>query len=158
MYIPLINKNGNAVITDWSKSKIATMMKAHKVLLQITNATDSMETKRLKAFNWVLSFPYHQYRQLRPIYRQSGWEMTFANDIFDKHQGCCVAESSAVAFLFREIGYSDVYVCHDTSHSWVTVGKYLFDPVFAEGKSFVKNYNVLPYDYRVNPVDKRFIG
>ncbi|MBO6140955.1 MAG: hypothetical protein J6O40_04090 [Ruminococcus sp.] len=153
-----INKNGNAKLTDWSKSKIATMMKANKIMRSITNATDSMETKRLKCFNWVLSFPYHQYRLLRPIMRQDGWEMTFANDIFDYHQGCCVAESAATAFLFREIGYTDVYVCHDTAHSWVTIGQYLYDPVFAEGKDFSKNYNVLPYDYRVNPYDKRYIG
>lgn len=153
-----INKKGNAVIDDWAANKIATMIKAKNILKSITNPTDTMAEKRLKAFNWVLSFPYHQYRLLRTIYRQQGWEMTFANDIFDNHQGCCVAESAATAFLFREIGYTDVAVCHDTSHSWVTIGQYLYDPVFAEAKSFSGNYNVLPYDYRVNPVDKRYIG
>ena len=154
----VINKSGNAKLNDWSRSKIATMIKAHNIMRSITNATDSMETKRLKCFNWVLSFPYHQYRLLRPIMRQDGWEMTFANDIFDYHQGCCVAESAATAFLFREIGYTDVYVCHDTGHSWVTIGQYLYDPVFAEAKDFSRNYNVLPYDYRANPVDRRYIG
>ena len=153
-----INKKGNAVIDDWASSKIATSIKAKKILKSITSPTDTMDQKRLKAFNWVLSFPYHQYRLLRPIYRQQGWEMTFANDIFDNHQGCCVAESAAIAFLFREIGYTDVYVCHDTGHSWVTIGQYLYDPVFAEAKSFSSNYGVIPTDYRVNPVDKRFIG
>lgn len=153
-----INKNGTAVMTDWSKSKIETMMRAHSIMLSITNPTDTMDQKRLKCFNWVLSFPYHRYRLLSPIYRQQGWEMTFANDIFINHQGCCVAEASATAFLFREIGYSDVAVCHDTAHSWTTIGKYLYDPVFAEAKDFWKNYNILPYDYRVNPVDRRVIG
>ena len=153
-----INKNGNAVLNDWAKSKIATSIKAKKVLKSITNSTDSMETKRLKAFNWIISLPYRQYRLLRPIYRHQGWEMTFANDIFDNGQGCCVSQSSALAFLFREIGYTDVYVCHDTGHSWVTIGNILYDTVFAEAKSFAANYNVYPSDYRVHPVDKRFIG
>ena len=84
--------------------------------------------------------------------------MTFANDIFDNGQGCCVSQSAALAFLFREIGYTDVYVCHDTGHSWVTIGNILYDTVFAEAKSFAANYNVYPSDYRVNPVDKRYIG
>lgn len=153
-----INKNGNAVLNDWAKSKIATSLKAKKVLKSITNPSDSMESKRLKAFNWIISLPYKQYRLLRPIYRQQGWEMTFANDIFDYGQGCCVSQSSALAFLFREIGYTDVYVCHDTGHSWVTIGSILYDTVFAEAKSFAANYNVYPSDYRVNPVDKRYIG
>ena len=153
-----INKNGNAVLDDWARNKISVMQKARKVLKSITNVSDSMETKRLKAFNWIISLPYNQYRLLRPIYRQQGWEMTFANDIFDNGQGCCVSQSAALAFLFREIGYTDVYVCHDTGHSWVTIGNILYDTVFAEAKSFAANYNVYPSDYRVNPVDKRYIG
>ena len=153
-----VDNNGKAQTDSWALEKIDTMMRARSIMLDITGNSDTMEQKRLKCFNWVLAFPYHRYRLLKPIYTQKGWEMTFANDIFIDHQGCCVSESSAIAFLFREIGYTDVYVCHDSGHSWVMVGDYLFDSVFAEAKSFDKNYNVIPYDYRVNPLDKRFIG
>ena len=151
-------KNGKAVLNDYARSKIGTMIKARKIMLSITNATDSAETKRLKCFNWVMSFPYRQYRLLRPIMRQDGWEVLYANDIFDNHQGCCVSESSATAFLFREIGYTDVWVCHDSSHAWVMVGRYLFDPLFAESRSFSQNYNAIPSDYRVTPTYKVLIG
>ena len=153
-----IDKNGNAVLTSWSSSKISVMMKAHKVMLNVTNPTDTMEEKRLKCFNWILSLPYRQYRKLNSMYKTAGWEMTFANDIFDRGQGCCVSQSAAAAFLFREIGYTDVYVCHDTGHAWLMIGDRLYDPVFAEAKSFSRNYNVIPYDYRKNPVGKRYIG
>lgn len=153
-----LGSDGKAVTNDWALSKIETMMRARNIMLDITNTTDTMEAKRLKCFNWILSFPYHRYRLLKPIYKQAGWEMPFANDIFIEHQGCCVSESSALAFLFREIGYTDVAICHDTGHSWVTIGNVLYDPVFAEGKDFDSNYNVLPYDYRKNPVDRRVIG
>ncbi len=83
--------------------------------------------------------------------------MTFAKDTFERHMGCCVSDASAIAFLFREIGYTDVAVCHDTSHAWATIGDRLFDPLFAESKGFDDNYNVIPSDYRINPVDKRYI-
>ena len=153
-----LDKDGKAVITEYSKSKIETMMNAKKIVLEQTEPTDSMEEKRLKVFNWVLSLPYHRFRLLSDCCEQEGWEITFANDIFVNQRGCCVSESAAVAFLFREIGYSDVAVCHDTSHAWVFIGNKLYDPVFAEGKSFEENYDVLPYDYRKDPVGMVYIN
>ena len=153
----VIDKNGKAINSTYNTNKIETMMRARKIMLSVTKPTDTKEQKRLKCFNWVLSLPYHQYRLLKPIYKNQGWEMTFANDIFIYRSGDCVSEASAVAFLFKEIGYENISICHDTGHSWVMVGSRLFDPVFAEGKDFNSNYDVIPYDYRVNPVDKRKI-
>ena len=153
-----IKKDGKAAVNDWSLEKIKTMMTAHKFMLEQTKPTDSMEEKRLKVFNWILTFPYRRFRLLNQMYEQQGWEMTFANDIFERKMGCCVSTASAVAFLFREIGYTDVYVCHDTGHSWAAIGDRLFDPVFAKGKDFNSNYNAIPSDYRINPYGKRAIG
>ena len=153
-----LGDDGKAVLNEYAKSKIETMMNARRIMLEQTKPTDSMEEKRLKCFNWVLSLPYHRYRLLSDCYEKEGWEITFANDIFVNQRGCCVSESAAVAFLFREIGYSDTAICHDTSHAWVFIGKKLFDPVFAEGKSFEENYDVLPYDYRKSPVGMVYIN
>ena len=152
-----LGEDGKAVLTEYTKSKIETMMNARSIMMEQTEPTDSMEEKRLKCFNWVLSLPYHRFRLLSDCYEQEGWEVTFANDIFVQQRGCCVSESAAVAFLFREIGYTDVAVCHDTSHAWVFIGDKLYDPVFAEGKSFEENYDVLPYDYRKDPVGMSYI-
>lgn len=154
-----IAANGKVQKTSYNVSKIDTMIRAHEIMLEITKPTDSIETKRLKCFKWVFQFPYHQFRRLGPIYNNKGWEMTFANDIFKFRSGCCVSEAAAVAFLFHECGYENVYVCHDTSHGWIEVNGCLFDPLFAESKSFNANYNVplSKTDYRKNPVGRRKI-
>ena len=152
-----IGKDGKAVLDEYSKGKIETMMKARKIMLEVTEPTDSMEEKRLKCFNWVLSLPYHRFRLISELSSEYGWEVVFANDIFDYQKGCCVSESAATAFLFREIGYTNVAVCNDSSHAWLFIGDKLYDPVFAEGKDFDQNYDVDPYDYRGNPLNKCFI-
>ena len=154
-----VDAKGKAEESDYNIYKIETMMKAHKIVLEQTSPKDSMEDKRLKLFNWEMKeHGYHRWRILKNIYQTSpDWEITFANDIFDKGSGCCVSDSCATAFLFREIGYTEIYVCHDTSHCWFTVEGKLFDPLFAEGKSFYENYNANFTDYREHPVGRRRI-
>lgn len=152
-----INKNGTAVQTEANVKKIRTMMKARAVMEQVTNASDSKSQKIEKCFRWIFQFPYRRYRRLKPIYRQPGWEVTFANDIFDHHQGCCVSEASAAAFLFHECGYETVYVACDTGHAWVELNGRVYDPLFAEARGFSQYYNVPYAGYGMRPVEKRKI-
>lgn len=132
---------GQAVATNFNVQKIQTMIKARNIVLQITNPSDTLEQKIEKCFRWIFQFPYKQYRRLNPIYRQAGWEVTFANDIFDTHQGCCVSEASATAFLFHECGCKTVYVATDTGHAWVELNGRVYDPLFAEARGFSNYYN-----------------
>ena len=152
-----VDENGKAEVSDYNTYKITTMMTAHKIMLEQTEPTDTMEEKRLKLFEWEMyEHGYHRWRLLSDIYNTSpDWEITFANDIFQRGSGCCVADSAAAAFLIREIGYTDIYICHDTSHCWFTVGGKLFDPLFAEAKDFDLNYNADYTDYRQWPVGRR---
>ncbi len=152
-----VDENGLAETSDYNTYKITTMMTAHKIMLEQTEPTDTMEEKRLKLFNWEMyEHGYHRWRLLSDIYETSpDWEITFANDIFERGSGCCVSDSSAAAFLFREIGYKNIYICHDTSHCWFTVEGKLFDPLFAEAKDFDANYNAEFSDYRQWPVGRR---
>jgi hypothetical protein len=154
-----ITGSGTAEKTQYNISKIDTMITAHNLVNQITKPTDSLETKRLKCFKWVFQFPYHRFRKLAPIYKNQGWEITFANDIFKYKSGCCVSEASAVAFLFHECGYETVYVAHDTGHAWVEMNGRVYDPLFAEARDFNSNYNVVipKGQYRSNPVQRRKI-
>ena len=152
-----VDKNGKAYsLTDYGKKKIKTMMLAHKIMLEQTSPADSMADKRYKVFVWEYSqHPYHRWRLLENIYRTTDeWDVDFANDIFQRGSGCCVSDACAAAYLFLEIGYTDIWVCHDTSHSWFTVAGKLFDPLFAEAKNFSNNYNADYTDYRINPVGK----
>lgn len=153
-----LNEDGTARQTEAGVARIRTMIKARAVVEKVTKPTDSIEQKREKCFRWVFQFPYRRYRRLQPIYKKPGWEVTFANDIFDHRQGCCVSDASAVAFLFHECGYEEVYVACDTSHAWVELEGRVYDPLFAEARGFSKYYNI-PYSsyYASKPVLKRKI-
>lgn len=152
-----VDKDGKAEQSDYNEYKITTMMTAHQIMLEQTLPTDTMAEKRLKLFKWEMyEHGYHRWRLLSDIYNTSpDWEITFANDIFERGSGCCVADSCAAAFLIREIGYTDIYICHDSSHCWFTVGGKLYDPLFAEAKNFDDNYDAEYTDYRQWPVGRR---
>ncbi len=140
-----LKKNGQAEASSANIQKIQTMIKARSIVLQVTDPQDSLEEKMKKCFLWVFQFPYRRYRRLNPIYRQAGWEVTFANDIFDRHQGCCVSEAAATAFLFHECGCKTVYVATDTGHAWTEYNGRVYDPLFAEARGFDRYYN-RPYE------------
>ena len=149
-----VDASGKAVeLTTYGKQRIATMMNAHRIMLEQTKPTDTMAEKRLKVFKWEYSTHYYkQWRLINNVYRQSDeWDILFANDIFQRGRGCCVSDACAAAFLFLEIGYTDIWVCHDTGHGWMIMGGRLYDPLFAEARNFNLNYNAAGSDYRINP-------
>jgi hypothetical protein len=152
-----LDKNGRAEKTDLNVEKIKTMIRARLQMRKICKASDSKEVKLRKCFDWVATIPYKRYRFLNKMYNEKGWESTFANDIFQKGDGCCVSEASALAFLVHECGYKTVYVAHDTEHAWMELGGKVYDTLFARAKDYEKYYN-LSYDkYECYAVDKRKI-
>ncbi len=159
-----VGADGKAA-TDWyTTGKIRTFIKAKNVVAQITKPTDSVDSKKLACFKWVMSFPYAQYRLVGQSMKSPGFEMLFANDIFDRHAGCCGSTSYAFAFLAVECGCKAVYVCDDgvstSGHAWVTMegNNRVYDVIFAEAKSFSANYDCAVSDYRRNPPRKTYIG
>lgn len=137
-----ITKDGKAKKTNYSKKKIQTMIKAKGIVSKQTKVTDSKSKKLEKVFKWVMKHPYNRHRIFAKVRNSKGWEMTYANDIFKKNgNGCCVSESCALAFLAKECGYSKVYVCDDTAHSWVEINGRVYDTLFAEAKSYKNYYN-----------------
>lgn len=159
-----LGANGKAVLTTYSQNKIKTLIKAKNIVAKITNPTDSLADKKLKCFRWVMKWPYKQYRLVGKSMKTKGWEMLFANDIFDHGNGCCGSTSCAFAFLAVEAGCSAVYVCDDGvssgGHAWVTMegNNKVYDVIFAKSKSFSANYNAYVKDYRRNPPRKSYIG
>lgn len=147
-------RGGCAVKTKFSRKKIETMMTAAKIVKEITKPSDSKAQKRLKCYKYIMKFGYCRYRMLKPIYKKKGWEITFANDIFKRKGGCCVAESSALAFLFHECGYRNVYVCHDTEHAWVELNGRVYDNLFSEARDFWKYYGCSYEGYACHPVQR----
>lgn len=136
-------KNGKAYMTKstrkYNVSKIDTMIKARKIMVANTNVTDSKSKKLEKMFRWVMKGSYKRYRILRAARKTKGWEMLYANDHFKHRKGCCVSDAAAFAFLATECGYK-AYIADDTGHAWTEIGGKVYDPLFAESKSFKKYY------------------
>ncbi len=152
-----LGKSGKANITKAAKAKIETMIKARNIVNKITNPWDLRNVKLRKCFLWIAKMPYRRYRLLKPIYKNKGWEVPFANDIFDKGSGCCVSESSALAFMLHEAGYQTVYICHDSEHGWVEVNGLVYDALFARAKNWTKYYGCTYQTYGLYAVGKRKI-
>lgn len=159
-----LGADGRAAETSYSVEKIKTFMKARRILDSITEPTDSVSDKKYKAFIWVMKKPYAQYREVGEAMQTEGFEMLFANDIFDRGNGCCGSTSYAFAFLAVEAGCHEVYVNDDGiktgGHAWVTMegNNRVYDVIFAEAKSFSANYDAAVTDYRKYQPRMTYVG
>lgn len=147
-----IGKSGIARETKLNVDRIKVYLEAQKVVKKVSKPTDSKKEKLYKCYKWLAAFPYKQYRTMRTAKaaHPKDWDIVFANDIFIHHMGCCASEASAFAYLAKVCGYEDVRICSDTGHAWTDIGGRLYDPLFAEARSFQKNYNAAYWDYRKN--------
>lgn len=147
--------DGTAVKTSYSTEKIDVMIKARKIVDMVTDANDSKEEKMRKTFYWVSRYPYRRFRTLQSVYKVPGWEMLFANDIFDRKMGSCTSDAAAVAFLFKECGCEEVYIASEFKHSWTEYNGRVYDAYFARTKEYPRYYNV-PYEsFWVKPTYKK---
>lgn len=152
-----LRPDGTAKKTDYAVAKINVMIKARKIVEEITKPSDTKAEKMKKSFLWVFPYPYRRFRRLNTMYNEKGWEITFANDIFDRKMGCCVSDAAAVAFLFKECGCEEVYIGSDTGHAWVEYNGRVYDPLFAEARGFSRYYNVSYESARTRAIVKRQI-
>lgn len=148
-----LRKDGTAKQTEYAVAKIKTMITARSIMRANTKTSDSKSQKLKKCFNWVLKHPYKRYRTLRSVQKKKGWETIFANDVYQKGNGCCVSEASAFAFLAHECGYES-YICDDTGHAWSEINGRVYDTLFAEAKSYKKYYNSSYRTARLHRVGK----
>ena len=149
---------GTAKKSSINLKRVGVYISAREMMEGCTKATDSKAAKLKKCFKALFPYPYKRYRKLKYIYKTANWELTFANDIFKHHAGCCVSLAAAFAYLARECGYTDVYIGHDTGHAWTMVNGYVYDPLFAQGRGWSKNYHAKSKsDYRSAVPYKRAI-
>ena len=115
------------------------------------------KSQKLKVcFDWVMSKYYHTWRR----FDQGGkaWYAVNANDHFERGRGNCVADASAFAYLAKVLGYEKVYVCADgkrsnrNAHAWAEINGRVYDPLFAQAKSYSKNYGVSYKTYGLSRV------
>lgn len=136
-----------------------TLLTARKIVNQITNSSMSKSQKLETCFRWVMS---KYYRIVRPFTKPEGWIAEYANDHFKKGSGDCFSDASAFAYLAKALGYKKVYVCVDDTktdgtsegHCWAEINGLVYDPLFAEAKSFSRNYGVTYGVYPLSPLLK----
>lgn len=152
-------KRGSTYYTPAGKKmnphQLATFL-SKQIVKQITNSRMSKEQKLQTCFNWVIRKYYYTWRR----FDQAGkyWPGVNANDHFIYGKGDCIADASAFAYLAKAIGYKKVYVCADAkqsnnnAHSWAEINGRVYDPLFAEAKSYSKYYGASYGTYGLYPI------
>ena len=135
---------------DWK-----TRMTAEKLAAKITDKSMKKSEKLKVCFDWVMKKYYVQHRRFNPnVY----WPAIYANDHFSNIGGDCHADAGALAYLAVAIGYKNVYVCNDSNgtraegHSWCEIGGKVYDPLFAQAKSYSKYYGCSYSTYKLYPI------
>lgn len=132
-----------------------TTLKAQAVADGITTSKMTKAKKLKTCFAWVMAKNYKTWRKFSP---KKGWPATYANDHFEKGWGECHADAAAFAYLAKALGYTKVYVCNDCNgsrgrdHSWAEVNGKVYDPLFAQAKSYKRNYGVSYKSYALRAV------
>jgi glucan-binding YG repeat protein len=134
-------------MTKYEKDDYTTLQTARSIVSEITTSKMTKKQKLKVCFAWVMKKPYVMRRKFTGA---KGWPALYANDHFKRGGGDCHADASALAYLARAIGYTDVYVCIDAndyriarSHSWAQINGYVYDPLFAQSKSYSKYYGAI---------------
>lgn len=146
---------GGKKLTKVQAGDFETLLTARKIAAKITKKSDSKSKKLKKCFKWVMDKHYKQYRNFRPV---ASWPATYANDHFKRGAGDCHSDGAAMAYFARAIGYTKAYVCNDSNgkkhegHCWAEINGKVYDPLFAQAKSYRKNYGVSYKTYKLHPV------
>lgn len=128
---------------------------AQNVVTRITNAGMTQAQKLKVCFDWVMAKPYVTRRTFSNV---PGWPAVFANDHFVLGGGNCHSDAAAFAYLAKALGYTNVYVCTDSdgtrglAHSWAEVNGLVYDPLFAQAKSYYRYYGVSYRTYELDPI------
>lgn len=140
----------NKALSAVESQHLETLETARKIVAQITTPGMSQSDKLYACFKWVMAKPYITRRTFTPF---DGWPAVHANDHFLYGGGTCMADGAAFAYLACALGYDNVYMCTDgrtpAAHGWAEINGLVYDPLFAQAKSFSRNYGVTYGVYRL---------
>lgn len=130
-----------------------TLQRAKSIVKKITTSKMSKKEKLKKCFDWVMAKPYVTRRSFT---NEKGWPAVYANDHFVMGGGNCFSDAAAFAYLAKALGYTKVYVCTDSAgrdaHGWAEINGLVYDPLFAQSKSYSRNYGVKYGVYILQPI------
>ena len=138
-----------------------TLQTAKKIAASETTSGMTKSEKLQKCFNWVM---YKYYVTRRQFAFQDAWPALYANDHFLGGGGDCFSDACAFAYLAKALGYKNIYVCVDTNnpadngHAWTEIEGLVYDPLFAQAKSYSGNYGVRYGVYKLSPLLKKKIA
>ena len=158
-----LNDDGSAVMTAYAYEKIPMMVRAKQIVDSICNPGDSLATKQEKCYQYVAKYPYllKEYPVGNYINNWNCLDAHYANNILngygdqDKLGAECVGEAAALAYLYAELDFGDVYLYISPIHGWVYAGGRYWDPLFIESKGRryynAASYEAAPtYSYKIN--------
>ena len=129
-----------------------TFQTAKRIAARITNDGMSKAQKLRRCFNWVMKKYYITKRKFTSA---PGWIPLYANDHFHGKGGTCLSDAAAFGYLAKAVGYKNVYACLDSpragGHAWTEINGRVYDPLFAQAKSYSKYYGATYKSYRLSP-------
>lgn len=136
-----------------AKNDFITLQRAKKIAAKVTTSKMTKKQKLEACFKWVMK---KHYRMRRSFKNKKGWPAVYANDHFQGGGGDCRSDAAAFAYLAKALGYKKVYVCCDSkksadTHSWTEINGKVYDPLFAQSKSYKNNYGVKYGVYKLRP-------
>ena len=139
-----------------------TLQRAKDVVSKITKPSMSKSEKFETCFRWVMYQHYYDTRRI--FYNQTAWPALYANDylILSGKGGDCFSDACSFAYLAKALGYKNVYVCVDTTatdgsgHCWAEIGGRVYDPLFAEAKSYYGYFGVGYGSYGLYPQSHKY--
>lgn len=138
-----LDKNGKAKQTPESLRKLKILVTANQIVEKITNPKMTKEQKLKKCFDYTIQT--YGYQTWRTFSNTSGWELSYAEDMFFRGRGNCFSYASAFAFLANAVGYKNVYVISSGGHGWAEIGGKVYDPDWTF-VSKVDSYFAMSYD------------
>ena len=159
-----LNADGSAVMTAYAAEKLPVLVRAREVVEEICVPWESLDSKMDKCYKYVISYPYlfKDYMVGDHINDWACLDAHYANNILNAYGdqkalgGECTAEAAALAYLYAELNFGEVYLYTSSIHGWIYAGGRYYDPNCAAKNGTDKwmnqpSYEVPPnYSYKIN--------
>ncbi|MBR4514918.1 MAG: GBS Bsp-like repeat-containing protein [Lachnospiraceae bacterium] len=148
-----LNSDGSAQMNQYAREKVPMMVRSREIVEQITNSWDDIETKKEKCYKYVADMPYllKDYPVGDHIHDWACLDAHYANNLLNGYGnqkacgGDCVAEAAALAYLYAELNFGEVYLYSSDIHGWVCAAGRHYDPLCREAEGAAKWWNLNQY-------------
>lgn len=120
-----LKKDGTATYGKAGLEELEIMVKAQKLAEKITKPSQSQRKKLELGFDWMLNNCKEQ--MIHHFGSYAGWHRTFANEIYDLHNGSCFSYGAAYAYFANAIGYKSCRIVSSGGHGWAEIDGDVYD-------------------------------